>query len=562
MTSQIVLNKMFVKDQDPLRTYIVDPSFYNNVDTREFNTIQGAIDQAIIDNPTVSDIDNQSLVLVHPGTYTEQIHSIDGIHIVGVQSQDNRYSKGSILTNAGTSESTYPLRSTIDDEYRIFGMGIETTSGTGVIGKLTKTGIFGSCYFDGQWIENNLDTAHFMVFDDCDMRDHSWKVFNLTGSGLLGSRNIALKHSSIFRSAPVFSSDHVGDSCIRFEDGTSLTQSAFRIESGDWCLRALYSNIANGRAAHEGRSRIGGTGDIHISYCIMNSGLKFTGNPNSISMLNNSFCDGNETIPVDEEDITSDLTITDVEYSGNVQFNGICGCIQITNPEKSVGAGRKDRYHCIQCAIDSIPAGGSGTIRVWEDFTGLPELTLPNANTNIKIKGQKAYSLSFTGDIVEIGNDRILGFNDMVSLTGGNIELNGTNNELGFESCQYVNAYVTLTNGAFAILYKSSLFGAAGHPAVTIATVDPIVVIGYSRCQGAVGHPAVLFTATASSKLKAKYSTFIHGTKLGNNAIQNTSGNKVDVEIYSCGLNADWDAADIDNLIVQSNNTVDEKVTF
>ena len=216
----------------------------------------------------------------------------------------------------------------------------------------------------------------------------------------------------------------------------------------------------------------------------------------------------------------------------------------------------------MQCAIDSIPSGYTATVRVWEDLTNLPEITLPNANTNIKIKGQKAYSLSFAGDIIEVGNDRIFGFSDIVTLSGGNIELNGTSNEIGFESCQYISAYLTLTTGSFAIVYNSSFFGSTGHKAINIANTSTIMVVGYSRIQGSAGNAAVNFTATAMNKLKAKYSTFIHGTKLGNNAIANTSGAKVDVNIYSCGFNADWDAADVDNTIVQSNNTVDQEVTF
>lgn len=526
-----------------------------------FLTIQQGIDHTISQDGSINDATNQHLVMVYPGTYKEQIHSIDGIHIVGVHAPDNRYSKGVILVNDGTTESNYPLRSTIDDEYRIFGMNIETTNGNGILGKVLKTGIFGSCFFNGKWIESDLDTNHYMLFDDCDLRDRGWVSFKLEGTNLLGSRYISFHHSTMNDVAPVFYSTHVGTSNVSFVDNTVFVKAAFRLE-GDWNLHAANSHIAAGREAMRGRSRIGGTGDINIAYCVLRSGLRFTNNPNSVFMGNNTFRDGHETIPSDEADIIADVDITNVEYSGNIQFNGISGCIQINNTEKHVGGNRNDMYFSLQHAIDSIPSSETATVRVWEDLTGLAELTLPNANTNIKIKGQKSYSLSFTGDIVEIGNDRILGFNDIVQLTGGNIELNGTSNELGFESCQYINAYVTLTNGAFAILYKSSLFGATGHSAITVDTVDPTIVIGYSRVQGSTGNPAITFNVDADDKFKAKYSTFIHGDKGANEPLINTVIGKVDVAVYNCGLNAAWDANKFYNTIGNANNTTDAQITF
>lgn len=546
------------------RTYYVSPDFTVDTDHHRYKKIQDAIDQAIIDVASISDASKQVLIMVYPGTYTEQIHSVDGIHIVGVQAQDNRYSKGAILTNAGTAEENYPIRSEIGDEYRIFGMNIETTNGNGIIGKIPKLGIFGSCFFNGKWIENNLDTSHYVLFDDCDLRDKGWVVFDFTGTNLLGSRLVSLLHCTLFDCAPSLLSTHIGTATVSFLDNTVFTQSAFRLV-GDWNLTAQHSHIANGRETARGRSRIGGTGDINITYCIMSSGLRFTSNPNSIFMGANTFRNGHETIPVGEPDITADVDITTVNYFGNIQFNGICGCIHITNPEKHVGGNRKDMYFSLQHAIDSIATGEGATVRIWEDLTGLPEMTLPNANVNIKIKGQKAYSLSFTGNIVEIGNDRTLGFNDIVTLSGGNIELNGTNNELGFESCQYVNGHIILTSGTFAIIYKSSVFGSTGNPAVSINNTGTTFVIGYSRAQGAAGSPgtpAIMFNAVADDKLKMKFSTAIHGDKTTLAPIQTTVG-KVYVAIYNSGGNSDLvPPATISNRISSAGNVADDQITF
>lgn len=321
-------------------------------DDAPFLTIQAAIDHAIEMDDSISDATNQVWVMVFPGSYEEQIHSIVGIHIIGVHAPDNRYSKGVRLINAGTSEATYPLRAEFNDRYRIYGISIETTDGLGVIGKLLRAGIFGNCFFNGQWIENNIDVDNFLLFDDCDLRDANGKIFNLTGTNLLGSRNIAFKHSTTLRSTPTFNSTHVGNSIVRFEDKSSLTASSLRL-AGDWNLRAINSNIANGRAGIEGRSQIGGSGDINIVDCLMNSGLHFTADPNSLMIVSSCFRDGHETIPSDEADITADVDITNVVYENNIQFNGLCGKIQIINTNRVVAKSGGD-YATIKDALASI----------------------------------------------------------------------------------------------------------------------------------------------------------------------------------------------------------------
>lgn len=544
-------------------SYYVSPNFTESEADHRFATIQGAIDQAIADDGSLSDATNQALVMVYPGTYTEQIHSVDGIHIVGVQSQDNRYAKGARLINTGTSEATYPIRANEGDKYRLFGMSIETTSGTGILGKLPQVGIFGSCYFNGQWVENTIDVSNFCIFDDCDLRDANGKAFNLTGSSLAGSRNIALKHSTMAWCAPVFGSTHVGSSIVRFEDQTALTASAFRL-SGDWELRAKDSNIANGRDGIEGRSQIGGTGDINIVSCLMNSGLHFTEDPNSTMITNSSFRDGHETIPSGEADITADVDVTNVIYGGNIQFNGICDRVQIVCAEKNVGGGSCDRFLDLQSAITSVPVGGVGVVKIWDDIIDLAEITLPHASTNIQINCLKKYSLTFTADIVEIGADRKLSFINMASLVGGEILLNGANAEIGFEDCQYLKGYLTLQVGAFAIFYKSSAFAPTGHPTINIDNISTILVIGYSRIQGAAGSPGtpgIMFNAVADNKLKTKFSTIIHGDKTTTDPIQSSVGTVV-VSVYESAGNANLTPAGITNDISSAGNVYDAQIDF
>lgn len=528
-----------------------------------FLTIQAGIDYAIAEYPTLSDDYEQVVVFVSPGVYTEQIHSVDGVHIVGTHYADNRYSKAVRLVNDGTDESNYPIRSLVDDRYRMFGINIETTDGTGILGKLPRLGIFGGCFFLGQWIENDLE-RHYVAFEDCDLRDNNGMCFNLTGTTLSGSRYIEVRHSIVYQSTPTFSSTHVSSATITIEDNSTLTSSAFKL-SGDWNLRAIKSNIANGREVVEGRSYIGGTGDINIIDCLANSGLHFTEDPTIVKMYGINFSNGYTTIPDGESDITvaSGIIITNVEYSGNNQHNGLCGNFQIASINRNVGAFSDNRYGSLACAIDSIPASGTGTITLYDDFTDLDKFVL-NEGASVTIIGKKTHSLSFTGDIVTLGHDQELYFNEINTLTGENLDINGDNAILSFEGCLSMNGYITTTSGAgsFMVAYFSTLRSIDGHPVLTINNTDTLCVSGYSRLKGYTGQPAIVFNEDADDKLKVKYSTLLHGTGLTNAPLVNNAVGKVDIAIYASALNAAFSTATFTNTIGSPNNTVSNDLDF
>jgi hypothetical protein len=82
------------------------------------------------------------------------------------------------------------------------------------------------------------------------------------------------------------------------------------------------------------------------------------------------------------------------------------------------------QYGSLQGAISSIPENGSGAIVVNEDLAGLSELIL-NAGSKITINCGKLHSLTFTSDIVELGNNQELHFHEMSNLSGGKMEING-----------------------------------------------------------------------------------------------------------------------------------------
>jgi len=506
-------------------TYYVSPDFTVDTDNRRFDTIQGALDHAIANMPP----DPQTVKIdVAPGIYREQItdtHSrifIQGAVVTSAQT------KSVTIQMSGVGSANYPIGYTGSEKLNLSHITVKVDPAGGVYGEFLNLNADNSSFLDGHFVEYTGSGFRLMEFRFTKITGGG---FNLTGA--TDGRVIVLLYSTLAGTA-VFNSTSATGSMI-FYNYIGNCQANVSI-GGNWSLDS-YILLCEENYSFTFDT----TGGVRVKDCKLPNGIHFTSDPQGeIIIGNNDFL--NSSIASDHYDISADVAITDVNYSGNIQQNGICGCIQINNPEKHVGK-HSDRYFDLQSAIDSIPSGETATVRIWEDLTNLPEITLPNANTNIKIKGQKSYSLAFTGDIVEIGNDRILGFNDIVTLAGGNIELNGTSNELGFESCQYVNAYVTITAGTFAIMYKSSLFGSTGKKAVYINNVDTPVVVGYSRIQGATGQPAVEFTAASDTKFKAKFSTFIHGDKSTTCPLLNSSGvNSINIAVYMCGVNELWNS--------------------
>ena len=292
----------------------------------------------------------------------------------------------------------------------------------------------------------------------------------------------------------------------------------------------------------------------------MSSGLHFTSNPDTIIQL----CTFNDGCgyAITGEDITASVTVTDVDYAHNVQQNGISGKIQVACPIRNVGCHAPDRYATMQDAIDSIPAYGIAVVRISESFVGLSKFTLPNTGTQITIDGQKKYSLTFTGDIVDITGSQHFSFTDMVKVDGSIIKLNGATAEVSLESNQYILASLVIDAGAFAIVYKASLFGDTGDPAITINSLTTPVIVGYSRVQGATGQPAIKSTVECDEKLKIKFSTLVSGTPATVAPLIHTGANKLDVYVYNTGMSGSWDAATVNNKIGNANLTTDPEITF
>ena len=389
--------------------------------------------------------------------------------------------------------------------------------------------------------------------DDCTTIDTP--LFDLSGAGTGGARLMTLNRFFFSDCSKQMNFDSTHTTNLLIATSTIFHKSYPDI-GGNW--KGEFSKCHIFSLGTE-RTVISTTNAITYLQCILANGLHFTSNPT----VKIHQCTYNDDcgLAISGEDITSTVDLTDVDYVNNVQQNGLGGKVQIKNPIKNVGSGGCCNYYSLQDAITSIPASGHGTIVIHEDLIDLAELTLPTA-AEITIDLQRKYSLTFTADIVEIGANQTVLLTRCAGLTGGNIEINGNNALLDIESSAYINAYITITSGtgAMAILYNSSLQAPAGHSAITINSLDPLLVLGYSRVKGITGYIPIVYSVLGVNKFKSKYSTILDVD--GNAPIDYTGAGKVTMSMYATGLNAAWDANKFTNLINSAGNITDPELNF
>lgn len=546
----------FNKGLLPDRCAYVSPSFTDNEDMQRFSTIQAAIDFAYGEWGPVTDSSNKVVISIGPGIYEEQIHSYENIVLVSYVSGYNSIhsSPPATIYNTGADLAHYPLRSDEDEVYNLSGINIKTDAG-GVLGKIPNAEFHNCSTENGHFIERNSNCL--ALFNTCTFRDSDYGGFYLVGTNLTGYRNIILRDNCVitFNVIPTLLSTHT--SWTNFKCDKMELEGAFNV-AGDWEFRFRKSVVY--RMVQ--RNIIGTSAEVYIADSVVLNGIHFTTDPSVFKMVNSSF-EGisDNKIPDGEADITADVPITDIVYSSNTQHNGLSGKIQIQCPIKTVGCAALNRYFSIQDAIDSI--ADTGVVDLWESLTDLAELIIP-AGISVTIDGHKIYSLTFTGDIVELQANESIIFYGLAQLNGGNVEVNGNSAYVGFEECLTVNAYVTLTSGtsSYCLVYTSTIKAPTGHPAITQDIATSVIIAGYSRIDGGIGHPAILTTVEADSGIKAKFSTLIHGDGGGNSPLIYTGANKMDVLFYSCALNAMPASADYTNLISSANNTVSPEIDF
>lgn len=488
------------------------------------------------------------VISLQPGTYTEQIHSTADIRIQGLTHEGVPAVKATVLYNTGADAEHYPLGGDDTDHFVISDITIKTEPG-GVIGKLSTSEFTGVVFQNGHFVEATANQPAFLGLSKCSFKDSM--AFNLTGVGAGGMRAMTI--------IGCYFGDHTTHSVFDSTNTVTLViikdtvfHNFYPDIGGDWV-----AEVSNSHVFGTERTVVSTTGKISYIQCILSNGLHFTANPDTCIIQLCTFNDGCG-YPITGEDITSTIDITGIDYAHNVQQNGLSGKIQTLCPVKNVGCHATDRYYTIQDALTSIPTDGIATIRIWQNFTDLAELTMPNTGTHITINGSKKYSLAFTGDVVEITGSQYFGFIDMVKVTGGNIRLNGSTAEVQFDSNQDIAAYLTVDVGSLTTINLTQINAPTGKAAITINTIVTPVVIGYSKIKGATDNAAILFGADADDKLKIKYSTLIGGPT----AIVWGGTGTIDIAMYSCALNITPSPSDINNTIGASNNTIDAGIDF
>lgn len=540
------------------RCAYVSPSFTDNEDMQRFSTIQAAIDFVYSEWGPITDSSNKVVIKIGPGLYEEQIHSYENIVLAGYITGYNSIhsSPPATIYNTGADSAHYPLRSDEDEVYNLSGINIKTKAGAGgVLGKIPN-GEFHNCSTEnGHFIERNSNCL--AIFNKCTFRGSDYGGFYLVGTNLTGYRNIILRDNCVitFNVIPTLLSTHT--SWTNFKCDKIELEGAFNV-AGDWEFR-FRKSVAYRMVQ---RNVIGTSAEVYIENSTVLNGIHFTSDPATFKMVNSSFIGiSDNKIPDGEADITADVLITDIAYSSNTQHNGLSGKIQIQCPIKPVGCSALNRYFSLQDAIDSIV--DTGVVDLRESLVDLAELTIP-AGISVTIDGHKLYSLTFTGDIVELQANESLIFYGLSQINGGNIEVNGNSAYVGFEECLTANVYITLTSGTgtYCLVYTSTIKAPTGHPAITQNVITSTIVSGYSRIDGGIGHPAILTTVEADSGIKAKFSTLIHGDGAGNAPLVYTGANKLDILVYNCALNASWSAAKYTNLIGSPNNTTSPEIDF
>lgn len=547
MRGQILLDQRELIKQLPEYVYEVSPSFVDNPNLRQFSTISAANDHAIANMPPWP---VKVSILVYPGNYIESIENAHyRIHIMGM-ADTTYYLKGVTLYNTGVGAVNYPIKYTGASPLNLLNMTIEVEPG-GVYGNFTSMRCVNCAFLEGYFNEYIGSGSRTMEFKECYFSGDAFKLSGATDRRFLALRSCELDGGTI----DLNSTNNVGaNKFVKFERGISTCVANI---GGDWSINNFRSEMYGG-----GRFVFDTTGDIVFSGALLPDGVHFLSNTAGCkSFVVCSFL--NSSIASTHRDISAAVTVTNVEFSGNTQQNGIDGLVQIQSTTKNVGGSSLDMYYSLADAMKSITTDES--IVLHSNVAGLAKLVMPTTGS-VLIDGGGLYGISFIGDIVDLGlNDKLV-LENLKSIGGGTIKINGNNSELHFHSCScgtnMVQILATSGTGAKVHIKNSNLIAPTGCSVLQINSVDPVYRVTFSRLIGASGQPAVEYTVDADGKLISKVSTFIHGDGGTNYPLTYTGAGKVDFSIYSSGFNASWNASSFTNLIGSANNTFDTGITF
>lgn len=533
----------------------VSQNFINNEATNQFNTIGAAITYALtLLNPVV-DWDEACVIKVAPGRYTEHITtSHRRIYIVSYSHDFEGWTHDVIICNTGADADHYPLDIGADTGLNLIGVSLEVDAG-GVFGRINNKLTCSICRFNnGYFVENLTDDKYMsMYFNNCYLYGDIFKLEGVTAS----NRFIALRNCSITGGSLLFSSGD-GTSNKRFKVENCRMSSSMHV-AGDWTLMSMWTEMWDGKWTFDTNNKV----DIFSS--IIYNGIHFYSDPLGEKRIINTLFKGT---PAGEGDVTSDVPIEFIEYTGNHQCNGIDGEVLTVSKIKNVGGGA-NRYRNIHEALK-----GSVLTDTIINLEGDVDISLPlviNPNINVQIDGNKKWSINTTHatTLTELGNHQHLSFVNVKQLTGGKKAiLSGTDASLSLVSCgrytepNYVN--IEMNSGdisSFVYLIKTTVIGTAAPP-VKVSDTNTWLIVDRSFIKGAAGHPAIEWTVDADSRCRIKYSTILHGDGGTNSPLLGVSTNDVTFSMYNCSMNANFPPADFTNNIGSANNTVDANIDY
>lgn len=546
--------------QNMYRTAFVCPSFIDSEDTHQFSTIQAAIDwQHNSDWYAGLSGDDSVAVIVYPGTYREQLTCWAHIAVSSIADADNfGWDKTVQIHPAVGSESDPILVSGEDYIYNFSGcMFIADSVEHGPYAYSTSSAKFYNCIFDdGTFLDGDAAYACSLNFAGCTFNAGT-NAFNFIGARGHGTRSVYMLDTWGYGDIIMNSTFISGTPRLEMRNCAWVA----KITAEDtWAVRLGNTRIRNWSGGAN-RNTFDTTGIIEMAGCIISGGIHFASAPAEIHI---EHCDFNEVgaTAITGADITSDVTLTNVDYMHNLQQNGIAGEIRIVSKIKNVGGNAINRYYSIQDAIDSVAT--VGIIELYQDYASLSELTI-TGEKEVTIDGRRAYGLTFSSDIIEVRLNQIFRFSRLQYINGGVIEINGNNAEVYINDCDHTSTYsilITSGTGSFATVIRTKIVGATGLSPLQINSINTTIVIEHSTLIGATGQPAVEFSVEADDLLKSKFSTFIHGDGGVNSPFENTSGADINIAVYSCGLNAAWAPPKFTNTITAANNTTDPQIDF
>ena len=520
-----------------------------------FLTINAANNYAITLLTPVVDWNEAVVIKVGPGVFTEQItHSHRRIFIVGSGKDYENWPKPTILYNTGADAAHYPIA--CKEFLNLAEMQIMVDSG-GVFGELINRGLFSSCIFDGgAFIEQTTPVDLTTYYNTCAFT--GGKGFDLSGT-VNATRFIALRNCDAFGTDTLFGSSGTGTKTVKFDKAMMGTDST--TISGNWSL--LFYNSEKYDTV--GRLIIDTDGFIDIFSSIITVGIHFLSDTAMTKKVVS--CLFNNT-PVGEGDITGDIPVEFIEYSGNHQYNGIDGEVITVSKIKNVGGGQ-NKYRNIHEALQGSVL--TDTIINLEGDIEVSEPLVINSGIDVQIDGNKKWKLTSTHatTLATLGAGQQLSFVNMKQILGGKtITVNGNGATLSLVSCgrytqpNYVNIVVAAGDiSSLVYIIKTSLIGTAA-PVILISDIDPWLIIDRSFLKGAAAEPAIEWTVDADSRFRAKYSTMIHGSGSTNSPLLNSAVGDATISIYNCAMNASFPTNKFTNNIGNPNNTVDPQIDY